>query len=224
MKKIIIVEDDKILYKELSNLFERKGYNIEEISSFETAHIEIENLNPNLLILDINLPETTGFNICKYIKENTRIPVLMLTGRDTLEDEINALNLGADDYLTKPCNPQRLLVRAKKLMNLYEKFKDEIIVGEISLDISSYKLSYRQDYIIFPVTEGEILKALMQAYPSFVEKDDLLEKVWSSKYIDENILQVNIARLRKKLQAIDLDKVIVNIRGVGYKFEYKDGK
>lgn len=222
MKNIIIVEDDKILYGELKKLFENQGYGVETVKDFKNAHVEIEKKNPDLVILDINLPETSGFIICKYLKENTSIPALMLTGRDTLEDEIESLNLGADEYLTKPCNPARLVARAKKLMKIYEKLRDVILVGDIALDISSYKLSYQNDYIIFPMTEGEILKKLMEEYPKPVSKDELLEAVWSSKYIDENILQVNLTRIRKKLRAIGLKDTIVNVRGVGYKFSYKD--
>ncbi|MGO3017927.1 MAG: response regulator transcription factor [Anaerococcus sp.] len=222
MKKIIIVEDDKILYKELEKLFTNNNYEVLPIKSFKDCHLEIEEKNPDLVILDINLPQTNGFIICKYLKENTSIPVLMLTGRDTLEDEIESLNLGADEYLTKPCNPRRLIARSKKLMKIYEKLKDVILVGDIALDISSYKLSYKDDYIIFPMTEGEILKILMEKYPNPVAKDTLLEEVWSSKYIDENILQVNLTRIRKKLKVIGLKDIIINVRGLGYKFSYED--
>lgn len=222
MKKIIIVEDDKILYKELEKLFTNNNYEVLPIKSFKDCHLEIEEKNPDLVILDINLPDTNGFIICKYLKENTSIPVLMLTGRDTLEDEIESLNLGADEYLTKPCNPRRLIARSKKLMKIYEKLKDVILVGDIALDISSYKLSYKDDYIIFPMTEGEILKILMEKYPNPVAKDTLLEEVWSSKYIDENILQVNLTRIRKKLKVIGLKDIIINVRGLGYKFSYED--
>lgn len=222
MKKIIIVEDDKILYKELKSLFENQNYEVSSITSFKNAHKEIEMANPDLVVLDINLPDTNGFVICKYLKENTAIPVLMLTGRDTLEDEIESLNLGADEYLTKPCNPARLIARAKKLMKIYEKLRDVILVGDIALDISSYKLSYKDDYIVFPMTEGEILRKLMEEYPNPVSKDELLEEIWSSKYIDENILQVNLTRIRKKLKAIGLKDIIVNVRGLGYKFQYED--
>lgn len=222
MKKIIIVEDDKILYKELEKLFSDQSYEVGTVKSFKNAHKEIEEKGPDLVILDINLPDTNGFIICKYLKENTSIPVLMLTGRDTLEDEIESLNLGADEYLTKPCNPTRLVARAKKLMKIYEKLRDVILVGDIALDISSYKLSYKDDYIIFPMTEGEILKKLMEEFPKPVSKDELLEEIWSSKYIDENILQVNLTRIRKKLKAIGLADTIVNVRGLGYKFSYED--
>lgn len=222
MKKIIIVEDDKILYKELEKLFTNNNYEVSPIKSFKDCHLEIEEKNPDLVILDINLPDTNGFIVCKYLKENTSIPVLMLTGRDTLEDEIESLNLGADEYLTKPCNPRRLIARSKKLMKIYEKLKDVILVGDIALDISSYKLSYKDDYIIFPMTEGEILKLLMEQYPNPVAKDTLLEEVWSSKYIDENILQVNLTRIRKKLKVIGLKDIIINVRGLGYKFSYED--
>lgn len=222
MKKIVIVEDDKILYKELEQLFKKNDYEVLTVSNFENAHKEIEKENPSLAILDINLPGTNGFLICKYLKENTSIPVLMLTGRNTLEDEIKSLDLGADEYLTKPCNPSRLIARAKKLMQIYDKLKDVILVGDIALDISSYKLSYKDDYIVFPMTEGEILKTLMDRQPNPVAKDDLLEAVWSSKFIDENILQVNLTRIRKKLKSIGLENIIVNVRGLGYKFSYEE--
>ncbi len=222
MKNIIIVEDDKILYRELEKLFKNQGYEVSTVTSFKNAHKEIEKINPDLVILDINLPDTNGFIICKYLKENTSIPVLMLTGRDTLEDEIESLNLGADEYLTKPCNPARLIARARKLMKIYEKLRDVIMVGDVALDISSYKLAYKDDYVVFPMTEGEILKKLMEECPNPVSKDELLEEIWSSKYIDENILQVNLTRIRKKLKAIGLKDAIVNVRSVGYKFSYED--
>lgn len=222
MKNIIIVEDDKILYRELEKLFKNQGYEVSTVTSFKNAHKEIEKINPDLVIQDINLPDTNGFIICKYLKENTSIPVLMLTGRDTLEDEIESLNLGADEYLTKPCNPARLIARARKLMKIYEKLRDVIMVGDVALDISSYKLAYKDDYVVFPMTEGEILKKLMEECPNPVSKDELLEEIWSSKYIDENILQVNLTRIRKKLKAIGLKDAIVNVRSVGYKFSYED--
>ena len=222
MKNIIIVEDDKILYRELEKLFKNQGYEVSTVTSFKNAHKEIEKINPDLVILDINLPDTNGFIICKYLKENTSIPVLMLTGRDTLEDEIESLNLGADEYLTKPCNPARLIARARKLMKIYEQLKDVIMVGDVALDISSYKLAYKDDYVVFPMTEGEILKKLMEECPKPVSKDELLEEIWSSKYIDENILQVNLTRIRKKLKDIGLKDAIVNVRSVGYKFSYED--
>lgn len=219
MKKIIIVEDDTYLFEELKNLYQKAGYQAQGVDSFERASEIIIEENPDLVVLDINLPGTSGYTICKYLKENTKIPVLILTARNTLDDELESLNLGADEFLTKPVNSKRLLARSQRLLNLYDKFKDQIQVGDVKLDVVSYKLSYKNEYIIFPQTEGEILKTLMEAAPNIVEKNDLLKNVRSTIYIDENILQVNLTRIRKKLKSIGLEGVIVSKRGVGYMFD-----
>jgi DNA-binding response OmpR family regulator len=113
LNKIIVIEDDIYLREELVNTFVKKGYSVSSISSFDAPEKEILNNNPDLAVLDINLPGKSGFELCKWLKARASFPILILTARDTLSDELYALGLGADDFLTKPCHPDRLIARAE---------------------------------------------------------------------------------------------------------------
>ena len=215
MKKIIIVEDDRNLLNELKEFLEKRNYDVAGVNNFLLADQIILDNKPDLVILDINLPGISGFDICRAVKEKSNIPVLMLTSRVGIEDEIKGLSIGADEYLAKPVDTRRLILRMEKLLDLFDHFQDQISVGDLYLDLSTSKLSYRDSYLILPQTEADIIKKLMEAYPEIVSKDDLLQAVWSTIYIDENILQVNITRLRKKLKNLGPYN-IYNKRGKGY--------
>lgn len=215
MKKILIIEDDRNLQRELMEFLGNKGYEVVNIENFLKASEMVLEIRPDLVILDINLPGISGFDICRDIKEKSNIPVLMLTSRVGIEDEIKGLKIGADEYLAKPVDTRRLILRMEKLLDLFDHFQDIISVGDLKLEISTSKLSYKDAYLILPQTEADIIKKLMESYPEIVSKDDLLEAVWSTIYIDENILQVNITRLRKKLTKLGPYN-IYNKRGKGY--------
>lgn len=215
MKKILIIEDDRNLLNELREFLEKKGYEVASVDNFLKANDLALEMRPDLVILDINLPGISGFDICREIKAKSNIPVLMLTSRVGIEDEIRGLEIGADEYLAKPVDTRRLILRMEKLLDLFDHFQDIISVGDLSLELSTCKLSYKEAYLILPQTEADIIKKLMESYPEIVTKDDLLKAVWSTIYIDENILQVNITRLRKKLKNL-CPYNIYNKRGQGY--------
>ena len=215
MKKILIIEDDRNLLKELMEFLENKGYEAISVENFLKASTKVLEIKPDLVILDINLPGISGFDICREIKEKSNIPVLMLTSRVGIEDEIKGLEIGADEYLAKPVDTRMLILRMEKLLDLFGHFQDIISVNDLNLEISTSKLSYKDSYLILPQTEADIIKKLMESYPEIVSKDELLKAVWSTIYIDENILQVNITRLRKKLSKLGPYN-IYNKRGKGY--------
>ena len=215
MKKILIIEDDRNLLNELREFLENNGYEVASVDNFLKANDIALEMRPDLVILDINLPGISGFDICREIKEKSNILVLMLTSRVGIEDEIKGLEIGADEYLAKPVDTRRLILRMEKLLDLFDHFQDIISVGDLSLELSTCKLSYKEAYLILPQTEADIIKKLMESYPEIVTKDDLLKAVWSTIYIDENILQVNITRLRKKLKNLGPYN-IYNKRGQGY--------
>ena len=215
MKKILIIEDDRNLLNELRDFLENKGYEVASVDNFLKANDIALEMRPDLVILDINLPGISGFDICREIKEKSNIPVLMLTSRVGIEDEIRGLEIGADEYLAKPVDTRRLILRMEKLLDLFDHFQDIISVGDLSLELSTCKLTYKEAYLILPQTEADIIKKLMESFPEIVTKDDLLKAVWSTIYIDENILQVNITRLRKKLKNLGPYN-IYNKRGQGY--------
>jgi DNA-binding response OmpR family regulator len=218
--KLTIVEDDLFLREALMTTFEKKGYAVTAISSFESPETEIMALQPDLLVLDLNLPGRSGFDLCKWLKARTTFPILILTASDALDDELLALGLGADDFLTKPCHPDRLLARVERLLERYHAVKNVIRCGRLLLDQDTYKLTVRDRNLILTETEGKILQTLMQHHPAVVSRAVLLEAVWgSTEFVDENILQVNMTRLRKSLSAIDLGDIIRTVRGRGYCLE-----
>ncbi len=223
MSRVIIVEDDSYLREELEHTFIREGYETESISSFEEPEKEILNSRPDLIILDVNLPGRSGFELCRMLKAQVMVPILILTARDTLPDELYALGLGADDFLTKPCHPKRLAARAERLLRMYKNVRNLVRAGDIMLDVETYRVIWRSKDITLPETEGKILRLLMERYPSVVGKQEITAAIWGGgEYVDENILQVNMTRLRKNLDEIGLKSIVKTERGKGYCLEVKE--
>jgi len=221
--KIVIVEDDEYLREEIIMTFARKGYSVSGIASFVAPEQDILDLQPDLVVLDINLPGKSGFVLCKWLKARASFPILILTARDTLNDELTALGLGADDVLVKPCYPDRLLARAARLLQTYGKVKNMIQCGELSLDTDTYKLVLKDRHTILPETEGKILRLLMEKHPQFVSRAELFSAIWGTdEFVTDNILQVNMTRLRQSLSRMGLENKIMTIRGQGYQLEVSD--
>ena len=131
-----------------------------------------------------------------------------------------ALGLGADDFLTKPCHPDRLLARTQRLLLTYVKVRNLIQTGNLILDIDTYKVIWKNAHVVLSDTEGKILQILLERYPSVVSKQDLFLKLWGgNEYVDENILQVNMTRLRKSLAPIGIRDMIQTERGRGYRLD-----
>lgn len=223
MEKIVIVEDDIFLRDELQNILEKEGYSVECISSFDTALEDIALASPSLIVLDLNLPRLSGFDICRMLKARGIGPILVLTSRNQLRDELHALDLGADDYLTKPCHPKRLIGRIQKLIHLYANMRVLLDAGDFQLDKNANVLYVGKDSISLSDNEGIIIKALVKAAPFVVKKEELFSLLWgSSDYVDENILQVNMTRLRKTLDEVGLSNRIKTVRGIGYQLKGGD--
>lgn len=218
--RIIIVEDDSLLREELMNMLQKAGYEVIAIDDFHEIIPKIVALAPGLVLLDINLPEQSGFEICKSLKLKGIGPILILTSRDKLQDELHGLHLGADDYLTKPCNRDRLLARIQNLLRRFEGQPDLIDGGIFSLDPNTFTLYKGSQSLLLSANEGRILLALVQNRPDVVSKSTLSELLWGTdQYIDENALQVNLTRLRKTLRQLNLENQVVTVRGQGYRLK-----
>lgn len=224
MSRIVVVEDDVYLREELINTFEKEGYPVTGISSFAAPEKEILECRPDLVVLDVNLPGRSGFELCKWLKARGTFPILILTARDGLSDELYALGLGADDYLTKPCHPDRLLARARRLLTTYGNLQHLVQAGKLVLDTDTYKVVFGEDHVVLSETEGKLLCVLMEQYPAMATKQQLYDALWGgSDYVDENILQVNMTRLRKSLDNVGLRNIIRTERGQGYCLEDSEG-
>lgn len=218
MKKIAVVEDEKYMRDELCTMLKRAGYEVLEIAAFDDAAEQITVLSPDLVLLDLNLPEISGFQICKNLKQKTSIPILVLTARDQLQDELQALQLGADEYLTKPCRKERLLARISNILKRYEG-RPNLLEGQgFLLDKESYTLYIHNTSVVLPKNQGKLLETLMTS--EILSAEQLRKALWgTTEHIDENALQVNLTRLKKTMSTLGMEQKIVAIRGVGYRLE-----
>ena len=220
MSRVLIIEDDVHLREELVLTFSRRGYETKALTLFTEAGPRIAKYKPDLLVLDLTLPAASGFALCRWVKARYPWPILVLTARDTLTDELKALELGADDFLTKPCQPERLLARAERLIQTYSQMKNTILCKGLSLDKDTFKLVWSDRQIVLTATEGKILSLLLERHPGVVSHADLLAVLWGTdQFVDDNILPVNIARLRKSLAVIGLGRIVRTVRGQGYRLE-----
>lgn len=218
MKRIAIVEDEVLMREELSEIFRKADYLVDEIREFENATKQLLELSPDLILLDLNLPETSGFQICREIKQKSSIPVLVLTSRSQLRDELHALDLGADEYLTKPCRKERLLARVSNVMKRYEGRSNLLEGSGFLLDRQTYTLYINNSSVILPKNQGKILEVFLTHGDEIVSKEELCIAIWgTTEFIDENALQVNLTRLKKTMANLMMPQQIIPIRGIGYR-------
>ncbi len=177
-------------------------------------------LAPDLVLLDLNLPEVSGFQICRDIKQRSALPVLVLTSRDQMRDEVHALELGADEYLTKPYRRERLLARIGNVLKRYEGRPNLLEGADFLLDRQTYTLFIHNRSVVLPPNQGKLLEILLAHGGQTVTKDDLSRALWgTTEFIDENALQVNLTRLKKTMASLGMRQQLVSVRGVGYRLE-----
>ena len=220
MKRIAVVEDEVYMREELCNMLQKDGYVAEAISEFEDAARLLAALRPDLVILDLNLPEISGFQICQELKNKAAIPVLVLTSRDQVKDELQAFHLGADEYLTKPCRKDRLLARVSNILKRYEGRTNLMEGPDFLLDQQTYTLYIHNTSVVLPKNQGKLLVALLASGDALVTTEQLCVALWgTTEYIDENALQVNLTRLKKTMSGLEMKQRIVAVRGMGYRLE-----
>lgn len=225
MKKIVIVEDEPFMREELEEIFQKAGYEVEAVTDFEHASQKILNAAPGLVLLDLNLPGTSGFQICRELKKKSAIPVLVLTSRDQMRDELQALELGADEYLTKPCRKERLLARTLNLLRRYEGRANLLEGPGFLLDGQTYTLYIQNRSTVLPKNQGKLLKVFLMHREEAVSRDELCCTLWgTAEYIDENALQVNLTRLKKTMKNLGICQRIEPVRGEGYRMTAKGGE
>lgn len=220
MIKIVLVEDELFMREEIVTILEKEQYQVHCITDFANATESILKQLPDLVLLDLNLPGVSGFEICKGIRQKSTVPILVLTGRNQLKDELHALGLGADEYLNKPCHKDRLLIRMANLLRRAEDRKYLIEVQGIRLNTQTYTLYVNQNSFVMPENQGKLMEQLLSHYGEIVTGKMLSESLWgTTDYIDENALQVNMTRLRKTISQLEMKCQITTIRGKGYRFE-----
>lgn len=219
MSKIFIVEDEKTIRDELSIFLSRYGYQIEAPDNFENVIENIKESKADLILLDINLPIFDGYYICREVRKFSEIPIIVVTSRDSDIDELMSMNLGADDFVTKPYNTQVLLARIASLLRRTSGGKYQEVLEHKGLKFNATTGTIIFNDLSSDLTKNEIkiLSCLMKNKGVIVSRDELMDYLWSSDmFVDENTLSVNVARLRKKLEFIGFKDAIETKRGIGY--------
>lgn len=221
MRRITVVEDDNFMREELQYRLEKAGYEVNVVTDFSKTVEEIQEQTPDLVVLDLNLPGKNGYAVCKELKTKSSISVLVLTSRDQLKDELQALEIGADEFLTKPCHGDRLLARIHNLEKRIDRQQNRLEGGGLSLDRQTDTLYVGEEVVRLTEQEATILEQLLLHPGSLVSKQQLFQALWGTEeYIDENALQVAMTRLRKTLTKLSVESRIVTVRGQGYQIEW----
>ncbi|HHD2753636.1 TPA: response regulator transcription factor [Clostridium perfringens] len=219
MKKILIIEDTDTIREELTKLLTRYGYEVLAPTDFENILEYVKENNADLVLLDINLPYFDGYHICREIRKDSNIPIIIVTSRDSDMDEIMSMNLGADDFITKPYNTQILLARISALLRrTYSLAEQEILTyGDLKLNLSNGTISCKDRTEELTKNELKILACLLKNKGNVVSREDLMDYMWNSDiFVDDNTLSVNVTRLRKKLEEVGVKGAIETRRGLGY--------
>lgn len=219
MQKILIVEDDEKIRSELETFLNKNGYETKTIVNFENTIEDALNEKADLILLDINLPYADGEYICKEIRKNSDVPIIMVTSRDSEIDELISLNYGADQYVTKPYNIQILLAKIAGLLkrNQSNNTNDKIELEKFILNTSSRYVENGDKKIELTKNEYNIIYYLSLRKGKLVSRDEIMDYLWESEnFIDDNTLSVNIKRIRDKLEEIGAKDSIETRRGQGY--------
>jgi DNA-binding response OmpR family regulator len=219
MYSILILEDDKTLRRELGTLLEKHGYAVIATDDFEHAVEFALSQNPHLILLDLNLPVYDGHYLCRELRKRTKTPIIVVTASDNEMDELMSLNLGADQFVTKPYNTRILLAKISALLNrAYDMgASGPLRFGELALDAARGTLFFRGNNAELTRNELRILQLLMESQGKIVSRDDIMNALWQSDaFVDDNTLTVNINRLRRKLDALGAKDLLKTRRGQGY--------
>lgn len=220
MQKILIIEDEEKLRNELEIFLNNNGYQVDNLTKFDNTLQAILEKKPDLLLLDINLPNADGEYICKEIRKQSNMPIIIVTSRNSELDELLCLNYGADHYITKPFNLQILLAKIAGLLrrtNMEGRNLDKIDCKDFILNSNKNTIQKDEKEIELTKNEFRILNYLVQNREKIVSREDIMECLWDSEsFIDDNTLTVNITRLRNKLDELNLKELLETKRGQGY--------
>ncbi len=217
--KIFIIEDEEKIRIELSELLNRYGYEANYSNDFENiVKIALES-NSHIILLDINLPYYDGYYICREIRKKSNIPIIVVTSRNSEVDELMSMNLGADDFVTKPYNTQILLARISSLLRrTYQNMDLEIFEFKgLKYNMSTSEMEFDNNKVELTKNESRILYTLIKNKEKIVSRNELMKSLWQNdEFVDDNTLTVNINRLRKKLEEVGAVGYLQTKRGQGY--------
>ncbi len=225
MTRVLVVEDEQSLRDPLVYLLQKEGYEILEAADGVQALELFKSGNPELILLDLMLPGLSGNEVCRQIRQTSNVPVIMLTAKDSEIDKVVGLEIGADDYVTKPYSTRELLARMKAVLRRNgepEAVKDGILeAGPVRMDVDQHQVFVNGNKTAMPLKEFELLELLLENRNRVLTRGQIIDRVWGSNYFgDTKTLDVHVKRIRSKIEEDPARPVhLVTVRGLGYKFE-----
>ena len=220
MHKILLVEDNEVIRQQVKKILEQWEYEVVLVEDFMEVLSIFVKVEPHLVLMDIGLPLFNGYHWCQEIRKVSKVPIMFLSSRDQAMDIVMAINMGGDDFVTKPFDQNVLLAKIQGLLRRsYEFGKDQSLLEYMGviLNLKAMDLVYQGEVVSLTKNEFQILQVLFERSGNIVSREDLMKELWNSDFfIDDNTLSVNVARLRKKLEAVGLKDFIETKKGVGY--------
>ena len=225
MTRILLVEDEESFSDPLSYLLEKEGYDVTVAADGLVAIAEFERAGADLVLLDLMLPGASGTEVCRQLRSKSNVPIIMLTAKDSEIDKVVGLELGADDYVTKPYSSRELLARVRAVLRRntdQADLMDSVIeAGGVRIDVDRHVASVRGEEVSLPLKEFELLEMLVRNAGRVMTRGQLIDRIWGQDYVgDTKTLDVHIKRLRAKVETEpSTPRLLVTVRGLGYKFE-----
>ena len=225
MARILVIEDESSFSEAISFLLRKEGFEVGVAETGQAGLEEYERHGADLILLDLMLPGLSGTEVCRQIRTKSQVPIIMLTAKDAEVDKVVGLELGADDYVTKPYSSRELIARVRAVLRRQgdeDSVVDGILeAGPVRMDVERHKVSINGSDVAFPLKEFELLEFLVRNSGRVLTRSQLIDRVWGSDYFgDTKTLDVHVKRLRAKIEADPANPVFIQtVRGLGYKFE-----
>ncbi|WP_026917415.1 response regulator transcription factor [Gordonia shandongensis] len=228
MTHVLIVEDEESLADPLAFLLRKEGFEASIVNDGSQALATFERVNPDIVLLDLMLPGVSGTEICKSIRAKSQVPVIMVTARDSEIDKVVGLELGADDYVTKPYSARELIARIRAVLRRGGVVADDedaaigvVEVGPVRMDVQRHTVTVAGDDVTLPLKEFDLLEYLLRNSGRVLTRSQLIDRVWGADYVgDTKTLDVHVKRLRSKVEPDPSQpRHLITVRGLGYKFE-----
>lgn len=211
MYTILIIEDDEAICRELQMLLQKQGYEAICWNMQEDIRELVKTHDPHIILLDINLPQMDGFTVCSQLRSFSKVPIIFVTSRNTDMDELCSMQMGGDDFITKPYNTSILLARIAALLKRSYEWKDQNLTHHgVLLDVAMSRVEYQNNTRELTKNEVKILHYMFQHKGEIIPREDLIDYLWDNKlFIDDNALSVNVTRIRNKLRELGVEDFIV---------------
>ncbi|WP_406040400.1 response regulator transcription factor [Micromonospora sp. NBC_00898] len=226
MSRVLVVEDEESFSDALSYMLRKEGFEVSVAATGPSALTEFDRTGADIVLLDLMLPEMSGTEVCRQLRQRSHVPIIMVTARDSEIDKVVGLEIGADDYVTKPYSPRELVARIRAVLRrqsaeVAESGAPTLAAGPVRMDIERHVVTVDGAAVQLPLKEFELLELLLRNAGRVLTRGQLIDRVWGADYVgDTKTLDVHVKRLRSKVEPEpSTPRYIVTVRGLGYKFE-----